>query len=311
MLRGLFEKFTERARQVVVLAQEESRALKHTYIGTEHILLGLLREHEGAAAHVLHSLGVTIDGVREQVIEIVGHGEEPTSGQIPFTPRAKKVLELSLRESLNLGHTYIGTEHILLGLNRENEGVATHILLHFDANADTIRTTTLETLAGSGGRWSADVKATAGRRLRYTIDQAWLPGLGGVLNDLAREIRRELEREPDIADLLITLACAPDTLASQALHRLRIDLDQLEREINTLRDEVQPGQHALAAQIEEVRQAKERAIESQDFEIASRMRDQERQLRQTNEVVTPEVLQQIRRHLGIPTPTDDSLPPST
>jgi ATP-dependent Clp protease ATP-binding subunit ClpA len=311
MLRGLFEKFTERARQVVVLAQEESRALKHTYIGTEHILLGLLREHEGAAAHVLHSLGVTIDGVREQVIEIVGHGEEPTSGQIPFTPRAKKVLELSLRESLNLGHTYIGTEHILLGLNRENEGVATHILLHFDANADTIRTTTLETLAGSGGRWSADVKPAAGRRLRYTIDQAWLPGLGGVLNDLAREIRRELEREPDIGDLLIALACAPDTLASQALHRLRIDLDQLEREINTLRDEVQPGQQARAAQIEEVRQAKERAIESQDFEIASRMRDQERQLRQTNEVVTPEVLQQIRRHLGIPTPTDDSLPPST
>jgi ATP-dependent Clp protease ATP-binding subunit ClpC len=153
----LFERFTERARQVVVLAQEESRSLKHNYIGTEHLLLGLLREHEGAAAHALHSLGVTIDGVREQVIEIVGSGEEPTAGQIPFTPRAKKVLELSLRESLNLGHNYIGTEHILLGLTRENEGVATHILLHFDANADTIRSTTRETLADSGGRWSADV----------------------------------------------------------------------------------------------------------------------------------------------------------
>ena len=138
----LFERFTERARQVVVLAQEESRSLKHNYIGTEHLLLGLLREREGAAAHVLHSVGVTIDGVREQVIEIVGCGEEPTAGQIPFTPRAKKVLELSLRESLNLGHTDIGTEHLLLGLTRENDGVATRILLHFDADADTIRRTT-------------------------------------------------------------------------------------------------------------------------------------------------------------------------
>ena len=270
-----------------------------------------MREHAGAAAHVLAALGVTIDGVREQVIEIVGYGEEPTSGQIPFTPRAKKVLELSLRESLNLGHTYIGTEHILLGLNRENEGVATRILLHFDASAEAIRTTTLETLAGSGGRWSADVKPAAGRRARYVIDQAWLPGLGGALDDLAREIRRELEREPDIGDLLIALACTPDRLASQALRRLGIDLDRLEGEINTLRADAQPAQQARAARIEEVRQAKERAIESQDFEIASRMRDQERQLRQAHDIVEPEVLQQIRRHLGIPVRTDDSPPPSS
>jgi ATP-dependent Clp protease ATP-binding subunit ClpC len=142
-----------------------------------------LREQEGAAAYVLAALGITTDGVREQVVQIVGHGEGPTSGQIPFTPRAKKVLELSLRESLNLGHTYIGTEHILLGLNRENEGVATHILLHFDASADTVRTKTLETLSASGGRWSSEARPAPGRRVRYAIDQAWLPGLGGALND--------------------------------------------------------------------------------------------------------------------------------
>ena len=120
----MFERFTERARQVVVLAQEEARTLKHNYIGTEHILLGLLREEEGLAARVLESLDITVERVRAQVVRIVGSGEEVTSGQIPFTPRAKKVLELALREALSLGHNYIGTEHILLGLVRENEGVA-------------------------------------------------------------------------------------------------------------------------------------------------------------------------------------------
>src|ERR687890_567112 len=120
----MFERFTERARQVVVLAQEEARTLKHNYIGTEHILLGLLREEEGLAARVLESLDITVERVRAQVVRIVGSGEEVTSGQIPFTPRAKKVLELALREALSLGHNYIGTEHILLGLVRENDGVA-------------------------------------------------------------------------------------------------------------------------------------------------------------------------------------------
>ena len=117
----MFERFTERARQVVVLAQEEARTLKHNYIGTEHILLGLLREEEGLAARVLESLDITVERVRAQVVRIVGSGEEVTSGQIPFTPRAKKVLELALREALSLGHNYIGTEHILLGLLGEEE----------------------------------------------------------------------------------------------------------------------------------------------------------------------------------------------
>src|SRR2546426_4318551 len=149
---SMFERFTERARQVVVLAQEEARTLKHNYIGTEHILLGLLREEEGLAARVLESLDITVERVRAQVVRIVGSGEEVTSGQIPFTPRAKKVLELALREALSLGHNYIGTEHILLGLVRENEGVAARILLDFDADSEKIRNEVIRMLSGPGGR---------------------------------------------------------------------------------------------------------------------------------------------------------------
>ena len=128
----MFERFTERARKVVVLAQEEARHFNHNYIGTEHLLLGLLREDEGVAARALTSLNVTLDEVREQVESIVGYGEEGTGGQAPFTPRSKKVLELALREALQLGHNYIGTEHILLGLVRESEGVAARVLSNLD-----------------------------------------------------------------------------------------------------------------------------------------------------------------------------------
>jgi ATP-dependent Clp protease ATP-binding subunit ClpC len=158
----MFERFTERARQVVVLAQEEARTLKHNYIGTEHILLGLLREEEGLAARVLESLDITVERVRAQVVRIVGSGEEVTSGQIPFTPRAKKVLELALREALSLGHNYIGTEHILLGLVRENEGVAARILLDFDADSEKIRNEVIRMLSGPGGRRQGPAGAGAG-----------------------------------------------------------------------------------------------------------------------------------------------------
>ncbi len=158
----MFERFTERARQVVVLAQEEARTLKHNYIGTEHILLGLLREEEGLAARVLESLDITVERVRAQVVRIVGSGEEVTSGQIPFTPRAKKVLELALREALSLGHNYIGTEHILLGLVRENEGVAARILLDFDADSEKIRNEVIRMLSGPGGRRSGSGSSGSG-----------------------------------------------------------------------------------------------------------------------------------------------------
>jgi ATP-dependent Clp protease ATP-binding subunit ClpC len=157
----VFERFTERARQVVVLAQDEARALKHNYIGTEHILLGLLREEEGLAARVLESLDITVEEVRAQVARIVGQGDEVTTGQIPFTPRAKKVLELALREALSLGHNYIGTEHILLGLVRENEGVAARILLDFDADAEKIRNEIIRMLSGPGRRQGGTSGATS------------------------------------------------------------------------------------------------------------------------------------------------------
>ena len=156
----MFERFTERARQVVVLAQDEARALKHNYIGTEHILLGLLREEEGLAARVLESLDITVEEVRAQIARIVGQGDEVTTGQIPFTPRAKKVLELALREALSLGHNYIGTEHILLGLVRENEGVAARILLDFDADAEKIRNEIIRMLSGPGRRQQGSAQAS-------------------------------------------------------------------------------------------------------------------------------------------------------
>jgi ATP-dependent Clp protease ATP-binding subunit ClpA len=212
----VFERFTERARQVVVLAQDEARALKHNYIGTEHILLGLLREEEGLAARVLESLDITVEEVRAQVARIVGQGDEVTTGQIPFTPRAKKVLELALREALSLGHNYIGTEHILLGLVRENEGVASRILLDFDADDVAVR--------------------------KATIDM--LPE--GAPPDMREDLA---EREAMAA------AANPE----------------------------------LAAQLERVRQEKERALDVGEFERAARARHEER------------VLQ--RRLLGLPEPS--------
>jgi len=169
----VFERFTERARQVVVLAQDEARALKHNYIGTEHILLGLLREEEGLAARVLESLDITVEEVRAQVARIVGQGDEVTTGQIPFTPRAKKVLELALREALSLGHNYIGTEHILLGLVRENEGVAARILLDFDADAEKIRNEIIRMLSGPGRRQGSGAAGSTGEKSRNSklLDQ--------------------------------------------------------------------------------------------------------------------------------------------
>ena len=179
----MFERFTERARQVVVLAQDEARTLKHNYIGTEHILLGLLREEEGLAARVLDTLDITVEEVRAQVARIVGQGDEVTTGQIPFTPRAKKVLELALREALSLGHNYIGTEHILLGLVRENEGVAARILLDFDADAEKIRNEIIRMLSGPGRRHGAGAGAAEkGQKSSKLLDQ-----FGRNLTKLATE----------------------------------------------------------------------------------------------------------------------------
>ncbi|MGZ5342975.1 MAG: Clp protease N-terminal domain-containing protein, partial [Solirubrobacterales bacterium] len=201
----MFERFTERARQVVVLAQEEARTLKHNYIGTEHILLGLLREEEGLAARVLESLDITVERVRSQVVRIVGSGEEVTSGQIPFTPRAKKVLELALREALSLGHNYIGTEHILLGLVRENEGVAARILLDFDADSEKIRNEVIRMLSGPGSRrQGAGAGASGeGKKSSKLLDQ-----FGRNLTKLAAESKLDpvIGRETEIERIMQILS---------------------------------------------------------------------------------------------------------
>jgi ATP-dependent Clp protease ATP-binding subunit ClpC len=158
----MFERFTDRARRVVVLAQEEAKMLNHNYIGTEHILLGLIHEGEGVAAKALESLGISLEAVREQVEDIIGQGQQQPTGHIPFTPRAKKVLELSLREALQLGHNYIGTEHILLGLIREGEGVAAQVLVKLGADLNKVRQQVIQLLSGYQGKEPAGV--AAGRR---------------------------------------------------------------------------------------------------------------------------------------------------
>jgi ATPases with chaperone activity, ATP-binding subunit len=155
----MFEKFTDKARRVVVLAQEEAKLLNHNYIGTEHILLGLIHEGEGVAAKALESLNISLEQVREQVQEIIGQGQQAPSGHIPFTPRAKKVLELSLREALQLGHSYIGTEHLLLGLIREGEGVAAQVLTKLGADTNKVRQQVIQLLSGYQGNETVSVGA--------------------------------------------------------------------------------------------------------------------------------------------------------
>src|SRR5213082_2912418 len=182
----MFERFTDRARRVVVLAQEEARMLNHNYIGTEHILLGLIHEGEGVAAKALESLGISLEGVRQQVEEIIGQGQQAPSGHIPFTPRAKKVLELSLREALQLGHNYIGTEHILLGLIREGEGVAAQVLVKLGADLNRVRQQVIQLLSGYQGKEPAGAGA-AGEGAPSTslvLDQ-----FGRNLTQVARESR--------------------------------------------------------------------------------------------------------------------------
>ena len=154
----MFERFTDRARHVVVYAQEEARMLNHDYIGTEHILLGLIHEGEDVAARALQEMGISLDASRARVEELIGQGTEPPMGHIPFTPRGKKVLELSLREALQMGHNYIGTEHILLGLVREGEGVGAQLLRELGADVDRVRQTVIRLLEG----YTASAEAVVG-----------------------------------------------------------------------------------------------------------------------------------------------------
>ena len=198
----MFERFTDRARRVVVLAQEEARLLNHNYIGTEHILLGLIHEGEGVAAKALESLGISLDAVRGQVEEIIGQGGSAPSGHIPFTPRAKKVLELSLREALQLGHNYIGTEHILLGLIREGEGVAAQVLVKLGADLSRVRQQVIQLLSGygQGGGAQAGREPGAGATSRGE-EQGGTAAGSQVLDQFGRnltQLAREKQLDPVI-----------------------------------------------------------------------------------------------------------------
>jgi ATP-dependent Clp protease ATP-binding subunit ClpC len=202
----MFERFTDRARRVVVLAQEEARLLNHNYIGTEHILLGLIHEGEGVAAKALESLGISLEKVRQQVEEIIGAGQSPPSGHIPFTPRAKKVLELSLREALQLGHNYIGTEHILLGLIREGEGVAAQVLVKLGADLGRVRQQVIQLLSGySGGKEGAGASGGSGDQPQGSLV---LDQFGRNLTQLARENKLDpvIGREKEIERVMQVLS---------------------------------------------------------------------------------------------------------
>jgi len=274
----MFERFTERARQVVVLAQDEARALKHNYIGTEHILLGLLREEEGIAAYALDGLGLNVDSVRSAVVAIVGSGTEVLSGQLPFTPRAKKVLELALREALSLGHNYIGTEHILLGLARENEGVAVRLMLDVGADSETVRSEVAYMLAGGrgAGRWRWPSLGRIG------LSDALLDGAGAPLGKLVDQLEERLGRPADAGDLLLVLAAVPQGLSQRALAALGIDLDALVQAIEQARrgarrSALLPPPDVLA-QREQVRAERLAAIKAQDVPQAAELREREREL---------------------------------
>jgi ATP-dependent Clp protease ATP-binding subunit ClpC len=205
----VFERFTDRARRVVVLAQEEARLLNHNYIGTEHILLGLIHEGEGVAARALESMGISLEAVRSQVIEIIGQGSQAPSGHIPFTPRAKKVLELSLREALQLGHNYIGTEHILLGLIREGEGVAAQVLQKLGADLHKVRQTVIQLLSGvQGEEGAAPHPGGSGRTEAPSTGSTVLDQFGRNLTQLAREHKLDpvIGRESEIERVMQVLS---------------------------------------------------------------------------------------------------------
>ncbi|MFZ1409966.1 MAG: ATP-dependent Clp protease ATP-binding subunit [Micropruina sp.] len=202
----MFDRFTDRARRVIVLAQDEARMLNHNYIGTEHILLGLIHEGEGVAAKALESLGISLEAVREQVEEIIGQGQQAPTGHIPFTPRAKKVLELSMREALQINHPYIGTEHILLGLIREGEGVAAQVLIKLGADLNRVRNQVLQLLSGFQGEKAATAGAPEGSGQQQ--GSSILDQFGRNLTQAARENKLDpvIGREREIERVMTVLS---------------------------------------------------------------------------------------------------------
>jgi ATP-dependent Clp protease ATP-binding subunit ClpA len=230
----LFERFTDRARRVVVLAQEEARMLDHGYIGTEHILLGLIHEGDGVAAKALRALGISLQAVRGEVEELIGRGQAAQTGHIPFTPRAKKVLELSLREALTLGHDYIGTEHILLGLIREGEGVAAQVLQKLGADLNRVRQQVIQLLSGYGPMSEREPgDPSEGRPFPWPFTERALRVL-----ELARESSHDLHHpaiEP--AAILLALVVTDDTEVVELFDAWGIDRAEVRRRIMDLAEE--------------------------------------------------------------------------
>jgi len=238
----MFERFTDRARRVVVLAQEEARMLEHNYIGTEHLLLGLIHEGDGVGAKALRALDVDLDTLRREVEALVGRGQQPASGHIPFTPQAKRALELALRESVQLGHDYIGTEHLLLGIIRQGEGPAAQVLQQRGIELDRVRQEVIRLLRGheaGGGR----------RRRRVSSAQVRSGGEGATLEEISRQLRV-------LGARLAAIEAKLGVEEPPARQRLR----------------------RVDAEIARVRRQKESAIDEQDFERAAGLRDQERRL---------------------------------
>jgi ATP-dependent Clp protease ATP-binding subunit ClpC len=239
----MFERFSDRARRVVVLAQEEARMLEHNYIGTEHLLLGLIHEGDGTAARSLRALGVDLETVRGEVEALVGRGQQPVPGHIPFTPRAKKSLELALREMVQLGHDYIGTEHLLLGLIREGDGVAAQVLRQRGVELNRVRQEVIRQLHGHEGREGR-------RRGRFARSPApRSPGQGATLEEISRQLQA-------LGARLAAIEAKLGIEESPAQQRLR----------------------QIDAEMAKVRRQKESAIDEQDFERAARLRDAETKL---------------------------------
>ena len=232
----MFERFTDRSRRVVALAQEEARMLDHGWIGTEHILLGLIREGDGTGARSLESLGISLDAVREQVEEIIGRGQEVPSGHIQFTPRAKKVLALSLRESLQLGHNYIGTEHILLGLLREGDGVAAQVLVRLGADLDRVRERVIRLLHGFEGEDVESAGSRPGGRAPADLPDDALARFDALDRRLTA-LERWVSMQPDLEDL--DQSAAGRRTVARELDRLNTEVERLRA---TLREHgIEPG----------------------------------------------------------------------
>ena len=230
----MFERFTDRARRAVVSAQEEARRLQHNYIGTEHVLLGLLAVRGGVAAKVLGQFGMSQEGVREEVVGLIGTGSTPMSGHIPFTPRAKKTLELSLREALQLNHNYIGTEHVLLGLIREGEGVAAQIITAHGADLNSVRQAVIEMLRSYGGQ-------RASQRLLRGLSGAGEAGEGTDLlatpaaeASVTAAVHLAGTKPIGSHHLLLAALDDPDSAAARTLAALGVDLDQAREALRTV-----------------------------------------------------------------------------